>query len=137
MVLQKPAAISEDAQQPPSWVRSRVDESPGSSNFGSPVTRRKINQSPKPKEEETEKYRSGPQAPFQPGFYKPPALEEPQMNPFPLSPKVGGRRMITKEKSSESIASNSSSSKKMRRKLREQQRAQDSDSDTIYDDQEV
>ena len=122
--LQIPAqgSATDDA---PSWTRARIaDDSP--TNFGSPVTRRKINQSPASSDQGSSdpKYRTPPQTPFQPGFYKPPPTEEPQNNPFPLSPKVARSNRIMKEKSSESIASNASgsSTKKMRRKMREAQR---------------
>ena len=114
----------------PLWIKSRAADSDSKTptpNFGSPMTRRKIiNQSPALSDSgsEPQKYRTPPQTPFQPGFYKAPNTDnEPPTNPFPLSPKTA--RKITKEKSSESIASSgstSSISKKMRRKKREEKR---------------
>ena len=139
--FQKPAANDQQwIREPgnPLWIRKGGPESQTSTpNFGSPITRRKINQSPanaSDSDASNSKYRTPPQTPFQPGFYKPPSSEPDTNagpNPFPLSPKPN--RKITKEKSSESIASSSSTSsisKKLRRKKREAQLgANASDSD--------
>jgi hypothetical protein len=108
--------------------------------FGSPSTRRKIYQSPLPIIDSTEPtmFRTPPSTPFQPGFYKKPPIEEPQVNPFPMSPR-SSRKIVT-TKSSDSLASSSSSSitRKMRRKKREAQRMagdeSDSDEECIQDD---
>ena len=146
LLLQKPAkiddasnaacgAVGASTASSPMWVKSRVEESGlEQPMFGSPSTIRKVNQSPALKEDSPTKYRTPPSTPFQPGFYKPPPLEDPQLNPFPLSPKVA--RKI--EKSSESIDSSSSSGRKMRRRKKrsEAQRHADdaTDSDNDYED---
>ena len=83
--------------------------------MGSPspsVVRRQINQSPALPDQEPVKYRNDPTAPFRPGFYKQPPLEDTPVNPFPLSPR-SARKMPTHPPSG---------SKKMRRKMREAQR---------------
>ena len=95
--------------------------------------RRKVNQSPAPSvasdSDGPTKYRTPPSTPFQPGFYKAPPLEDPQTNPFPLSPRAARSTRITKEKSSDSISS-TNSSKKLRRKQIEAQRGAHPGSDS-------
>ena len=138
-LLQKPAALPSDEKAwtreagNPLWIRKGGPEGSQTPNFGSPMTRRKINQSPALSDsgqDTPSKYRTPPQTPFQPGFYKPPNQDiEAPNNPFPLSPKPARSQKVTKEKSSESIAnslqssgSTSSISRKMRRKKREESR---------------
>ena len=98
--------------------------------------RKKVNQSPAPSvasdSDGPAKYRTPPSTPFQPGFYKAPPLEEPQTNPFPLSPRPARSTRITKEKSSDSICS-TNSSKKLRRKQIEAQRSNVSDSEDEHE----
>ena len=135
-LLQKPTSDEKAwTREPgnPLWIRKGGAEGSQTPNFGSPMTRRKINQSPALSDsgqDTPSKYRTPPQTPFQPGFYKPPNQDtETPNNPFPLSPKTVRSQKVTKEKSSESIAnslqssgSTSSISRKMRRKKREESR---------------
>ena len=96
-LLQKPTsdekAWTREAGNP-LWIRKGGAGPEGSQtpNFGSPMTRRKINQSPALSDsgqDTPSKYRTPPQTPFQPGFYKPPNQDtEAPNNPFPLSPKT-------------------------------------------------
>ena len=51
----------------------------------------RVDASPRRQESESPKYRTPPSTPFQPGFYRKPAEDEPRSNPFPL-PSPSPRR---------------------------------------------
>ena len=94
-----------------SFIRTPDSFAPTVSATSAPNTpmsqrrRLQINQSPKPKDPDSKtKYREGPNAPFQPGFYRPPPEDPEKSHVFQLRRRSSSRSRASENSPQESIS---------------------------------